>query len=182
MDQQGLSNNATSFNDVAELLSRKVSAYKALNYQAVHELSAKGYNPRSIAKTTGLGRATFRKHIESKVCLFPKTPLRQVWLIKFTNQIPTMIENGVTDITNIFRPLTDQSFDGLYDMVRQYFDSRFKSSPSTGKNIIGKLGAWSSRKTAWFFVSSAKSLSSKDEVRLNLISQACPKSELLRTY
>ena len=78
MDQQGLSNNATSFNDVAELPSRKVSAYKALNYQAVHELSAKGYNPRSIAKTTGLGRATFRKHIESKVCLFPKTPLRQV--------------------------------------------------------------------------------------------------------
>lgn len=174
MEQQEQSNIATSLHDVEELSLGKVSASKALNYQAVQELSTKGYSQRSIARTTGLGRATVRKYIESKVCPFRKTPLRPVRLIKFKNQIQSLIENGVTGITDIFRRLIDQGFDGSYDMVRRYLKSRFKSSPSTGKKVIRELEVWSSRKTAWFLASSSKSLSSKDEIRLNLISQACP--------
>jgi predicted transcriptional regulator len=147
MEQQEQSNIATSLHDVEELSLGKLSASKGLNYQVVHDLSAKGYSQRSIARTTGVGRAAVREYIDSNVCPFRKTPLRPVRLIKFKIQSQTLIENGVTGITDISRRLIDQGFDGSYDMVRRYLKSRFKSSPSTGKKVIRRLEVWSSRKT-----------------------------------
>lgn len=127
---------------------------------------------------TGLGRATVRKYVESKVCPYRRTPLRTVRLRKFSNQIQAWIEHGVTAITDIYRRLTDQGFDGSYYMVRRYLKSRFKSSPTTGARRTRKVELWSSRKTAWNLVSSTKAVSTKDEARLKLITQAFPEIQV----
>jgi transposase len=156
-----------------------ISAAKAAKYEAVNELSSKGYSQRAIARLAGLSRKTVQRYLASETYPLRNTPSRSSRINRYANQINGFLESGVDSAAEIYRQLADQGFTGSYYMVRRHLKKACRSVLSTGPNKKRlRVELWSSRRTAWLMSTPTDELSSLDATRVNAILQACPEVKI----
>jgi transposase len=149
-------------------------------YDMVMELHKQGFSSRKIACQLSISPRTVRKYIKAEACpMYPDGIIRPSKLDNYMDYIRKRLADGCRCVTQIWREISNQGFDGSRGLVSRYVAKERKSlqtSSSSSNEIKDKTSKevlqWSSSRASWLLVKPMEDLSVDDHQALERIQEA----------
>jgi transposase len=105
-------------------------------FEQVHERHKLGHSERRIARELGLSRKTVRRYLRSETCPDWSSGRRQRSHVEAHREwIDARLAEGVTNVVELHRQLTERGFQGSYGSVWRYVTKRLGAAGKKGERI-----------------------------------------------
>lgn len=148
-------------------------------YDMVMERHEQGFSSRKIARQLSISSRTVRKYIQTDTCpMYPDGIVRLSKLDNFMDYIRKRLADGCRCVTQIWREICNQGFDGSRGLVSRFVAKErqlLSSSSSIGKTedkAAKEVFPWSSSRASWLFVKPIEELTVDDQQALERMQEA----------